>query len=221
MSGRALALALASILGLAPASAARTPELPEYATDVSGISWWLGDLPSYCADVSIEREICTWRTDRSLAIACEVDRGTGRRVDESACVVRRENDAAHVFPPETHGLGKQHKRGPSRQDLRDEAAAAFEAARTLRDMTRLIGVGLAETLPGRTENHTNVVERRDFLRNALDRLRPRERRVLRLLYPMNGDMPVTMRLAGRLLRISESRVAQIRDEAISRIRAAG
>ena len=106
--------------------AARGVEIPTYANDVSGISWWLGDLPSYCAPVSPRREVCTWRAREAFNVACEVDRDTGRRVDDGACVVRGENDAPHVWPPEAPAR-KQHARPESKRSLKERAKALTDA----------------------------------------------------------------------------------------------
>jgi DNA-directed RNA polymerase specialized sigma subunit len=47
----------------------------------------------------------------------------------------------------------------------------------------------------------------------------RHRQVLDLLYPLNGSLPQPMREVGRQLGISESRISQLRKEALMSMRA--
>lgn len=66
--------------------------------------------------------------------------------------------------------------------------------------------------------HTELVEKRDMLDHALRLIPNRHREVLDLLYPLNGSLPLPMREAGRRLGLSESRVSQLRKEALMSMR---
>jgi len=70
------------------------------------------------------------------------------------------------------------------------------------------------------EPHTAVVERRDLLAHAVTRISRRERAVIDLLYPRDGGEPLALTGAGQRLGISASRVAQIRGDALRKMRAA-
>jgi len=66
--------------------------------------------------------------------------------------------------------------------------------------------------------HTELVEKRDMLAYARAHIPERLREVLDLLYPADGSEPVPMREAGRRLGVSESRVSQLRKEALLAMR---
>lgn len=66
--------------------------------------------------------------------------------------------------------------------------------------------------------HTELVEKRDMLDHARRMVPKRHRAVLDMLYPLNGAMPMPMREAGDKLGISESRVSQLRKEALLSMR---
>lgn len=67
--------------------------------------------------------------------------------------------------------------------------------------------------------HTELVEKRDMLDHARRMIPKRHRQVLDLLYPLNGTLPQPMREVGRKLGISESRISQLRKEALMSMRA--
>jgi len=68
-------------------------------------------------------------------------------------------------------------------------------------------------------SHTELVEKRDMLDHARRMIPLRHREVLDLLYPVNGAIPLPMREAGRRLGLSESRISQLRKEALRSMRA--
>ena len=70
---------------------------------------------------------------------------------------------------------------------------------------------------GRME-HTELVEKRDMLEHARRLIPKRHREVLDLLYPLNGSLPTQMKDVGKRLGISESRVSQLRKEALMSMR---
>jgi RNA polymerase sigma factor (sigma-70 family) len=67
-------------------------------------------------------------------------------------------------------------------------------------------------------SHTELVEKRDMLDHAMRMIPTRHREVLDLLYPLNGTLPMPMREVGRRLGISESRISQLRKEALLSMR---
>ncbi|MEM8883107.1 MAG: sigma-70 family RNA polymerase sigma factor [Planctomycetota bacterium] len=67
-------------------------------------------------------------------------------------------------------------------------------------------------------SHTELVEKRDMLEFARRMIPKRHREVLDLLYPLSGEMPMPMREAGAKLGISESRISQLRKEALLSMR---
>jgi RNA polymerase sigma factor (sigma-70 family) len=67
--------------------------------------------------------------------------------------------------------------------------------------------------------HTELIEKRDMLEFARLRIPERLRDVLDLLYPLDGSEPLPMREAGRRLGMSESRISQLRKEALRGMRA--
>ena len=66
--------------------------------------------------------------------------------------------------------------------------------------------------------HTELVEKRDMLDYARRMIPSRHRQVLDMLYPLNGTLPTQMKDVGRRLGISESRVSQLRKEALVSMR---
>ena len=67
-------------------------------------------------------------------------------------------------------------------------------------------------------SHTELVEKRDMLDHARRMIPKRHRDVLDMLYPLNGSIPTSMRDVGKRLGISESRVSQLRKEALTSMR---
>jgi len=66
--------------------------------------------------------------------------------------------------------------------------------------------------------HTELIEKRDMLDYARRMIPSRHRDVLDMLYPLNGALPTPMREVGQRLGISESRVSQLRKEALTSMR---
>ncbi len=66
--------------------------------------------------------------------------------------------------------------------------------------------------------HTELVEKRDMLDHARRMIPKRHRAVLDMLYPLNGAAPMPMREAGSKLGLSESRISQLRKEALMSMR---
>ncbi|MHC4953658.1 MAG: sigma-70 family RNA polymerase sigma factor [Planctomycetota bacterium] len=66
--------------------------------------------------------------------------------------------------------------------------------------------------------HTDLVEKRDMLEHARRLIPTRHREVLDMLYPLDGRLPTPMREVGQRLGISESRVSQLRKEALLSMR---
>jgi len=66
--------------------------------------------------------------------------------------------------------------------------------------------------------HTELIEKRDMLEHARRMIPKRHRDVLDMLYPLNGSLPTPMKDVGRRLGISESRVSQLRKEALMSMR---
>ena len=66
--------------------------------------------------------------------------------------------------------------------------------------------------------HTDLVEKRDMLEHARRLIPTRHREVLDMLYPLDGRLPTPMREVGTRLGISESRVSQLRKEALMSMR---
>ena len=66
--------------------------------------------------------------------------------------------------------------------------------------------------------HTELVEKRDMLDHARRMIPKRHREVLDMLYPLDGGMPIPMREAGERLGLSESRISQLRKEALMSMR---
>ena len=66
--------------------------------------------------------------------------------------------------------------------------------------------------------HTELIEKRDMLDPARRMIPKRHREVLDLLDPLDGALPMPMREAGRRLGISESRISQLRKEALLSMR---
>jgi DNA-directed RNA polymerase specialized sigma subunit len=66
--------------------------------------------------------------------------------------------------------------------------------------------------------HTDLVEKRDMLEHTRRMIPQRHREVLDLLYPLNGALPTPMKDIGQRLGISESRVSQLRKEALMSMR---
>jgi len=67
-------------------------------------------------------------------------------------------------------------------------------------------------------SHTELVEKRDMLEHARRMIPKRHRDVLDMLYPINGALPTQMKDVGQRLGISESRVSQLRKEALMSMR---
>jgi len=67
--------------------------------------------------------------------------------------------------------------------------------------------------------HTELIEKRDMLEHARRRIPALHRDILDMLYPLDGRDPLTMREAGARIGLSESRVSQLRKEALRGMRA--
>ena len=82
------------------------------------------------------------------------------------------------------------------------------------------GSRIADLLPDPSGARAEAVERRELVEAALAAVDDRERSVLDLLYPRDGRAPWILRRVGARLGISESRVAQLRERAFEKMRAA-
>ena len=58
----------------------------------------------------------------------------------------------------------------------------------------------------------------DEIHAALDTLSPREARILRLYFGINGEEPLTLEQIGNLLDLTKERIRQIRDKALSALK---
>ncbi|HUF89923.1 MAG TPA: RNA polymerase sigma factor RpoD/SigA [Gemmatimonadota bacterium] len=71
--------------------------------------------------------------------------------------------------------------------------------------------------PDPLERTLDVVRSREILR-AISTLEPREARVLRLYYGLDGDQPLTLEEIGSIFGLSRERIRQIKERALGRLR---
>ncbi len=137
-----LALAIA-----VPLSAAEAP-LPGDIVDVSGLSWWLGDLPDSCVAVGDEEQFCTWLVTSNhsgylqLARAAEAKREVNLvcRVAKTetlnGCDVFALNYDNSTGLPRGQNVTRVRQQ---REQMKEEATATIESARTVLDVVALVG----------------------------------------------------------------------------------
>ena len=123
-------------------------------------------------------------------------------------------------------------REPSDRELADEAGLAIHTVALLQRLNagevRLdarVGVGedgdLAERFLADETDVEEVLERRLLrlhIAEGLRGLRPRDARVVRLYYGLQGEDPHTLEQIGRLLGVTRERVRQLRDRALRELR---
>jgi RNA polymerase primary sigma factor len=79
---------------------------------------------------------------------------------------------------------------------------------------RLLGT---QTIPGADEVLIQKSFRRE-IKEILNRLKPRERRVIELRYGLSSEGPLTLEQIGRRMRLTRERVRQIEENAKRRLR---
>ena len=137
-----LALAIA-----VPLYAAEAP-LPGEIVDVTGLSWWLCDLPDSCVAVDDAEQLCTWLVTSNhsgylqLARAAEAKREVNLvcRITEketiSSCDVFALNYDNSTGLPRGQSVTKVRRQ---REQMKEEATATIESARTVLDVVALVG----------------------------------------------------------------------------------
>ena len=137
-----LALAIA-----VPVSAAPAP-LPDDIFDVSGLSWWLGDLPGSCVAVDDDEKLCTWlvtsnhsgyfqlagaaEAKREINLVCRVT----KKETISGCDVFALNYENSTGLPRGQNVTSVRRQ---REKMKEEATATIESARTVLDVVALVG----------------------------------------------------------------------------------
>ena len=114
-----------------------------------------------------------------------------------------------------------------------EAGAAAEAAVRARDeVMGIVSHDLGNSLSA-VGLHCRVLERLETLdpeeqtfesarikeiRETLDSLQPREAKIVKLYYGLDGNEPLTLREIGSIFNLSRERIRQIKERAIERLR---
>jgi hypothetical protein len=142
-----------------PITASRV--LERYETKVE-LSIFVGAEPSSCTPIFVETEICTWtisngeagwkaladaiRTEHSLHLVCEVPTGAHSREPDSCSVHPQRSNRADWRPPfRSERMERTRRKRAENQKAAEErqrqAAALLDSARTVMDLSRLVGKG--------------------------------------------------------------------------------
>ena len=68
------------------------------------------------------------------------------------------------------------------------------------------------------EEQTFESARQKEIRETLDSLQPREAKIVKLYYGLDGNEPLTLREIGSIFNLSRERIRQIKERAIERLR---
>jgi RNA polymerase primary sigma factor len=105
-----------------------------------------------------------------------------------------------------------------------EVRQAREVARVVTSLDRPVGeeedttLGALLASPGRgPEEEVEIALRQDALRNALNRLPPREREVVKLRYGIDLEQPTALRETGRRLGMSSDAVRKLERKALAEL----
>jgi RNA polymerase primary sigma factor len=97
---------------------------------------------------------------------------------------------------------------------RKSLSSTLRCSRARRSVIQL----LSDDEPLDPDEQTFESARQKEIRETLDSLQPREAKIVKLYYGLDGNEPLTLREIGSIFNLSRERIRQIKERAIERLR---